>query len=321
MTRALSVGLAVGAALIGVTAAPLASRAAGSEQRCNELGAGCICSEPLNNNTNISALPSRYWNPPDTTTKQCDGEQGNGAFMTLPQNYSLSAMLPAASVRPFPSGANPFIYRGGMAGISHYTVNSIDNVSNETVCIRAYRRYSDGFRVSNLATERLKIITLTRNEPGGAHADMQFGWDGKSAHIQVVDTGYSAPDESRGDLDFQSKCSDVGWCRLEICADHQGSSLQYRFYVTSLTTGATNSYIFNGGTGPTVTHYTGGNLSGIMAFSQGLSNGFQYMSYSMMARVPVNPNFKIGPAYELEGSIGNPPPPPPAPPVAPVLSQ
>lgn len=320
MTRGFSVGLATCAAIVGVSSTPLAGQAAGSEQRCNELGAGCVCSEPLNNNTNIPALPNRFWNPPDTTTKQCDGEAGNGTAMTLPYDYSQSAMLPAASVRPFPSGANPYIYRGAMAGISHLTITDVNNVQNETVCLRAYRRWSDGLRVTDIGSQRIKIMELARDGAEGGHADLQFAWDGQNALIQIVDVGYDAPDEAGGDSGFQSKCSDGGWCRIEICADHSGTSLHYRFYVTSLTTGQTKFYQFNAGNGPSVSHYTGYNLTGVMQFTQGPLTGYQYTSYAMLARVPVNPNFTIGPAYEIEGGSGSPvPPPPPAAPLPPVL--
>jgi hypothetical protein len=41
-----------------------------AEQRCNELGANCVCSEPLN--TNVFSRQSSAWmNPADSTTKEC----------------------------------------------------------------------------------------------------------------------------------------------------------------------------------------------------------------------------------------------------------
>lgn len=52
------------------------------------------------------------------------------------------------------------------------------------------------------------------------------------------------------------------------------------------------------------------------------SNGRQYLSHYMQARVPYNPDFWIGPAYELEGGAGVrllPPPPPPSAPAPSVL--
>jgi hypothetical protein len=60
------------ASVLAITAVLLASPALAAEQRCTELGANCVCSEPLNT-TNLSYAGSWY-NPGDTTTKQCTTE-------------------------------------------------------------------------------------------------------------------------------------------------------------------------------------------------------------------------------------------------------
>lgn len=46
------------------------NEAGAAEQRCNELGANCICSEPLNSAT-YTTLFGYDFNPADTTTKEC----------------------------------------------------------------------------------------------------------------------------------------------------------------------------------------------------------------------------------------------------------
>jgi hypothetical protein len=289
----------------------------GNEDRCQELGNACICSEPLNANDNLPAEPDRHWNPSDTTAKQCNGENGNGQFITMPSSYSESATIRASTERPFPSGANPFIYKGRLSSIHHGYFNALMNVDEETVCARAYRRYSNGARVTS-STERLKNLQLGRWSPA-AHANIEHLHDGHSAYVTVVDGTYGL-DGSKYDGDFQSKCSDVGWCRIEICADQSGSTLTYRYYITSLTTGVTNTYTWGPGNGPSSTFF---DLPAMHMFTQGSISGFQYASHAMLARVPLNRNFRIGPAYELEGgSPGSPPPPPPPqtqPPAPPVL--
>src|SRR6266849_8930167 len=48
------------------------TNAQAEEQRCIGLGANCICSEPMNTTT-FAGGPS-YWNPADSTTKECSVE-------------------------------------------------------------------------------------------------------------------------------------------------------------------------------------------------------------------------------------------------------
>ena len=276
------------------------------EARCAELGAACLCSETLNTPGDLTQ--GQHWNPPNSTQKECPGENNNGAFITQPgyPPSDPSAMVRAADVRPFPSGANPWIYSQQAAGVSHGRMADALNVQNETVCVRSYRRWSDGFRMNDVAN-RVKVMTLTADKDeqswenvGGHHINIEFAWNNTSAYITSVDSAYSEPDNSTFDSDFQKKCSDDGWCRLEICADHSGNEVWYRHIVTSLTTGETNTYTRYGGTGPTVFHYNQ-KYTGIQFFVQGGLPGRQYASHAMQARVPYNPNFTIGCAYELEG--------------------
>src|SRR5262245_21574407 len=49
-----------------------AGNVAAAEQRCNDLGTSCVCSEPLNTTT-FAGGPD-FWNPADSTTKQCSVE-------------------------------------------------------------------------------------------------------------------------------------------------------------------------------------------------------------------------------------------------------
>jgi hypothetical protein len=325
LVRALARGgfpaCATGCALVVLLTALQAGAydANGNEDRCAELGGGCICSEPLNAPDNLAAAPSRFWNPSDTKAKQCNGENGNGQFITMASDYSQNATVRASSERPFPSGANPYIYKAVLSGIQHGYFNAMQNVDEETVCVRTYRRYSNGVRMTS-NTNRVKNLQLGRWNPA-SHANIEDMWDGASAFVTVVDATYGL-DGSKYDTDFQAKCSETGWCRIEVCADQAASTLTYRYYITSLTTGVTNKYVWGPGNGPSSTFF---DLPAMHMFVQGTINGFQYASHAIEARVPLNPNFTIGPAYELEGgSPGNPPPPPPPaanPPVAPLLQQ
>jgi hypothetical protein len=291
------------------------------EQRCKTLGSGCVCSEPLNNADRVSAEPDRFWNPSDTPAssgKECDGESGGGQAVTMPSDYSTSSMVKAASEVPFPSGANPYVYRTKLGGIQHFQADDLVNVDEETVCYRTYRRYSPGVYMTNVAN-RIKNIQLGTNT---THANVEHFWDGASAFVTVVDGRYGM-DGSRYDGDFQRECQN-GWCRIEVCADQYRDTLTYRYYIKHLSNGVTHTFSHGPGRGPASTSF---DVNWAQMFVQGSIPGWQYMSHTMLARVPHDPNFQIGASCELEGSCDGsapaptpePEPEPSSPPAAPIL--
>lgn len=64
----------IAATVLALCAALFTIEADAAEARCDELGANCICSEPLN--TNSMGRSGAYYNPGDSTTKECRGELG-----------------------------------------------------------------------------------------------------------------------------------------------------------------------------------------------------------------------------------------------------
>ena len=296
--------------------------AAGNEQRCDGLGTACVCSETLNVSANLPAEPDRHWNPPNTTTKECDGENGDGSAITMPADYSLSAqVLASAAGGVFPSGANPFVYRGKLSGIQHFISDSTFGVNEETVCHRTYRRYSSDMPPPPDFSYRVKNIQLGAGfSLPGMHANIEHYPDGTgNAYATYVDPEYSSPDISAYPQNFHQKCQ-AGWCRLEICADQIGTHMTYRTRIVYLATGETFNSSNDAGEGPTAKDF---NANWAQMFVQGSLPGSQFMSHTMLARVPANQNFWIGAACELEGGCGGtplpPPPPPPTAPPAPVL--
>src|SRR5262249_28858639 len=150
---------------------------------------------------NLAAAPTRFWNPSDTRAKQCNGENGNGQFITMSTDYSQNATVRASSERPFPSGANPYIYRGVMSGIQHGYFNPLQNVGGETVGVPTSRRYSNGVRMTSI-NSRVKNLQLGRWSPA-MHANIEDNWDGASAFVTIVDGTYGL-DGAKYDTDFQS---------------------------------------------------------------------------------------------------------------------
>ena len=77
-----------------------ATSAKPEEQRCTALGANCVCSEPLNTTT-FAGGPD-FWNPADSTTKQCSVEAASigGAIVRTSNTITSSADATALAALP-----------------------------------------------------------------------------------------------------------------------------------------------------------------------------------------------------------------------------
>ena len=79
-----------------------ASNAHAEEQRCTELGASCVCSEPLNTTT-FAGGPD-FWNPADSTTKQCSVEPASIGGAIVRTSKTITASTDATAMAALPSG-------------------------------------------------------------------------------------------------------------------------------------------------------------------------------------------------------------------------
>ena len=63
------------------------NEAGAAEQRCDALGANCVCSEPLNTPTLVQdpQIPGN-WNPADSITKECTYERAHHPIQPSPFN-------------------------------------------------------------------------------------------------------------------------------------------------------------------------------------------------------------------------------------------
>jgi hypothetical protein len=280
--------------------------AVGMEQRCADLVDGCVCSEPLNAGANLAAEPDRFWNPQDSVTKGCDSNPNDPEAVTMRDvDWATTASNPRANDAsvPFQSGANPYVYRTKIGGIQFVYGNPVTDVDEETVCIRAYLRYSSDAGIPSGGFgggQRLKNLQLSNIPPATqTHVDLQHVPDGTGdAYIQIADPRYSAPSAAYyTPTQFHQKCQ-ADWCRIEACADQIGTHLYYRFRIFYLTTGETLNVNHDAGEGPSSTSW---NLPHLQLFAEGACcAGHQFVSHVMQARVPVNQNFWIGEAVEIE---------------------
>lgn len=91
-----------------------------AEQRCNELGANCICSEPMNTQSYALATGTNWaWNPADTTSLECATSGAAGGFVEV-NGFPFQAVSSGESIASLPAGhTNTYVLRtndgtGGM---------------------------------------------------------------------------------------------------------------------------------------------------------------------------------------------------------------
>ena len=126
----------------------ISNKAFAAEQRCNELVANCVCSEPLNTqNYSLVSGTSWGWNPDDSITKQCKSSGWAGVAY---ENSTLNLTVDTAATNPtmfaaLPAGASityvPRSYAGaGMGAMGTKFTTGVDPVQRRV--FRFYRYYS-----------------------------------------------------------------------------------------------------------------------------------------------------------------------------------
>lgn len=227
-----SLAIAVGLTALG------ALPAAAEEARCAELGASCVCSEPLNTDTYhqgswASTGRRHYADPADSTTMECGGSSTINnweAIRVVPKSDPAAGLPSDASIDWVMKSVNdsydPFEIDVGAGFVSG---------STRRVCQRAYVKFSKPFTGFGQ--------TSSQGTYCGANKQQEF-WFGGTTGIQLSNTGgggnfdlWCGPFSncpSSNELNEQygaggqlvlSDCQD-NWCIQEIClsGDIQGGT-------------------------------------------------------------------------------------------------
>jgi hypothetical protein len=298
---------------------------ANGENRCDDLLDGCICSETFDVNDTLPGGGITNWNPSNSTSKQCLGENQNGETVTNTRGFSDSVMIQAnAAGKPFPVG-NPYIYKTQVWAVHHAQMNAV-TLHNQTLCVRSYRRRDLGVASGVPGPEqRLKDLEISNVGAILTHATFEGSRNNiHNEYVTIVDTRYTCTYTDfvslacPGDLELTQEwvngqdALQNGWVRFEQCVDVNGTTAVYRYYATPLNTGVTSSWRMpptgTGTNGPDPVVF---NFPDQQLFSQ--TNDWpglhQYLSYIMEAVVPYNPSFVIGPAAEIDNGTIPPPTP------------
>lgn len=184
------------------------------EQRCKNLGVNCICSEPLNTSTWVNANGNAFFNPADTTTKECSAsgvapgavlEDGSGfLYQSVSSGPAVSA-LPAGHTITYVLRTNDG--RGGQA-LSHKFAASAPTALRS---FRFYRYYSSDHVWTDSAYPGCNSGKL-----------LQLGFNGAFTGGPLVSMGIS------NQIGFYDVNTSFGWSQNmapNCCASGPGSNL------------------------------------------------------------------------------------------------
>jgi len=292
-----------------IVAVMSASHSFAAEQRCNELGENCVCSEPLN--STLRRIGSSWYNPDDSTTLECTVEN-----FSLPSLRGAAITRNADDLRPtnesFVMRALPAGHRissviraperyGGLWFVGHYYGN--DKKFVKRMAVRWYRYYSPNYEMSpadNPACEQRGKITeahINFTSFGGGFTAYNFlKWmpNGEDC-CGFVQSAYPSIRELKGK-----------WWRFEyVMINRNGPGHNSLLYVKNVTDNSEERLVYDFSRlrfwSPQLTPPAPARELRISQYAQGSCAGFAAVSHFMIAGWDTDTEQRIGPAYEIEG--------------------
>lgn len=317
----------------GSLAFAMAAPAAAQEQRCNELGSNCLCSEPLQDTTTRS-IRDRHDFADSPDAKECKPYETSSSRVRTINEFGMPAGNTVDRVLEIPEdGASVNWIRGEESAPS----------STKRMCVRYYATYDENFsgvgqNGAGCPSERNKMV--------------QFGFQGANVQLQEAvnpqgchGPGTANPDyqpiyltntaisnyylrNASGDYATFDKCwKGTGWCRVEVCVAGDiasGQNVYTEARMTMLSDG--DVYSARQGNRTNMGNFGGGQTGADLYHGQGPIGGLggYYISHFMQASWSSDSGQWIGAANEIEsggggGGVTPPPPPEPTPPAAPTL--
>jgi hypothetical protein len=216
---------------------------AANEQHCSELGANCVCSEPLNTST-YNTLTAFWLDPADTTgsDKQCTrpGPSFPGAFIEDNSGMRYVSMSSGEMITALPAGHLPGLRvlrtktaaEGNSAGGGQFLGTKYPaGAGTARRAFRAYMYYSPSWEMTNGACLNSGKIFQFGNEPNvstvlsGNGSYLLYGWTGWNVNAGCC---YGGPGNDYGGYDN---------------ANVRGKWFRYELVITNTTTNGQTSTI------------------------------------------------------------------------------
>jgi hypothetical protein len=282
-----------------------APNAQAEEQRCNELGANCICSEPLN--TTTYAGGPDFWNPADSTTKECSVEAASIGGAVVRTSATITSSTDATAMAALPSGhtMSSFVRADddhqGTFSVGHGLAVSSDFVR---LAARWYVWHTPIFDFKGEGTcENSKIAEFNNDSrvdyTGGFHSYNYLTFS------PPIDCCVSGPGPDSGLASSQMKGK---WWRFEaVLTNRAGPNYNMEFYGKNITDNGPELTLIDLSTDGSVANLTPPSLMSQITSnnhrfsSAGSCQGWLGISHYMMAGWTTNAGQRIGAATELEG--------------------
>jgi hypothetical protein len=293
--------------IIGTAVASLllAAGAQAEEQRCADLGASCVCSEPLNTTT-FAGGPD-FWNPADSTTKQCSVESAvtGGAIVRTSNTITSSADATALAALPAGHAVSRFV----RADNDH---QGTFFVGNGTRVSSAFVRLAARWYIWHTPTFDFNLEGSCNNSKiaqfdNGALVDYTLGFHTYNYlnFSPAVDCCVSGPGPNAGLGTNQMKGK---WWRFEVVmTNRSGPNFDFKMYGKNVTDDGPELTLLDLSTNNAVSNLTPPSLmSAILSnnhrySASGSCRGWIGISHYMMAGWTTNAGQRIGAAGEVEG--------------------
>lgn len=301
---------------IAIAAAHLldAPTAQAGEQRCTELGARCLCSEPLNGPETAygGILSNSKFDPASSDdASECWGRAGGGF-----QSFDSDGNQTMASVSTF--GSAKYALRQGVGGGYYWLYGmKVDGheavAGDQTICWRYYKQVDSDYGSTGAYTGACGSGETWRNKImstglRGQSVQLEEGEGGETCRIGSsypitlsVDNGPNSGNYYPLPKVGYDSCKSKP-CRIEMCISgniKNGTNIVYRAKVVPLSTGVESSV-----TSPTMTSLSGTTndfvWGGDMFHTGG--HGGSYVNYFIQAQWNDANVHWIGAAPEVEGA-------------------
>ena len=284
-----------------------ATNAQAEEQRCIALGANCICSEPLNTTT-FAGGPS-YWNPADSTTKECSFESAVIGAPIL-RNSPVFSSNDATAMAALPPGHTMSNFL--RTDDNHQGTFSVGNgvpvsASFVRLAARWYVWHTPVFDFKLEGTcDNSKIAEFENDSrvdyTGGFHSYNYLTFS------PPIDCCVSGPGPNNGVASSQMKGK---WWRFEaVLTNRAGPNYNMKFYGKNITDNGPELTLIDLSTNVLVAKLTPPGLMSYITSNNhrfsalGSCQGWLGISHYMMAGWTTDAGQRIGAATEVEGGGG-----------------